>query len=60
MRKNGNNSSSQTTAIPERSSYHHPATATHERRCDNCGYKVALNECQQFKCKDCGTYIVSN
>ena len=41
----------------ERSSYHNNSMQQ-ERRCDSCGYRVAINECQQFKCKDCGTYIV--
>ena len=42
----------------ERSSNHHYSSMQQERKCDSCGYRVAINECQQFKCKDCGTYIV--
>ena len=50
MIKNGTNSGSNnnySTAV-ERASYHNPQPSggqTQERRCDNCQYKVALNEC---------------
>ena len=30
-----------------------------ERQCDSCRYKVPLNECSSFRCKDCGPYLVS-
>lgn len=43
----------------ERSSYHHPPSSNNDRKCDNCEYKVTLNESSTFRCKDCGTYIVS-
>lgn len=43
----------------ERPNYHHPPASTQDRKCDNCGYKVTLNESSTFRCKDCGTYIVS-
>ncbi len=68
MRKNGtstNNANSyggggSSTAVSERQNYHNPPTSgTDKRQCDSCRYRVPLNECTTFRCKDCGTYIVS-
>ena len=42
----------------ERANYHNPPSSSSDRKCDNCRYKVPINECSTFKCKDCGTYIV--
>ena len=59
-------SSSGPSGASERASYHSSGAAssnnssTQVRQCDNCQYRVPINECQQFKCKDCGTYIVGN
>jgi len=50
---------SQGSVPSERSSYHHPPSSISDRKCDNCRYKVAINECTTFRCKDCGTYIVT-
>ena len=59
MKKTGLANSLGPHGASERSSYHHPSASAQDRRCDNCKYRVQMNECQQFKCKDCGTYIVS-
>ena len=72
MKKNGNNkdNSYSTTSgngggtslsNSERSSYHNPSsqTSSSDKKCDNCRYRVTINECTTFKCKDCGSYIVS-
>lgn len=45
-----------TSPTNERTSYHQNATT--ERKCDSCKYRTPLNQCQTFRCKDCGTYIV--
>ena len=58
MRKTGNNSNYR-SGPSERSSYHNAPPSTTDRKCDNCRYKVAINECSTFKCKDCGTYNVN-
>jgi hypothetical protein len=48
------------TGPSERSSYHNPTSlSSSDKKCDSCRYKVSMNECTTFKCKDCGTYIVS-
>ena len=58
MKKNGLNSNY--SSVPsERSSYHHPPASGSDRKCDNCRYRVPINECSTFRCKDCGTYIVN-
>ena len=45
-----------TSSAPERSSYHNSSTTiassnassmmSQDRKCDSCGYRVAINECQ--------------
>ena len=30
-----------------------------ERKCDSCKYRTPINQCTTFRCRDCGTYIVS-
>ena len=57
MRKTTNNSNYR-SGPSERSSYHHAPPVNTDRKCDNCRYKVPINECSTFKCKDCGTYNV--
>lgn len=41
----------------ERTGYHQNAST--ERKCDSCKYKTPASQCQTFRCKDCGTYLVS-
>lgn len=41
----------------ERTGYHQNAST--ERKCDSCKYKTPATQCQTFRCKDCGTYLVS-
>ena len=31
-----------------------------ERICDSCKYRTPMSQCTTFRCKDCGTYIVSD
>lgn len=58
MKKNAINSN-HGPGPSERSSYHRPPPSSSDRKCDDCNYKVPINECSTFKCKDCGTYIVN-
>lgn len=35
------------------------AASGQERKCDSCKYRTPINQCTTFRCRDCGTYIVS-
>ena len=58
--KSKTNNSNFGASYSERANYHHSSSSANDRYCDACTYKVAINECSTFKCKDCGTYIVNN
>ena len=30
-----------------------------ERKCDSCKYRTPINQCTTFRCRNCGTYVVS-
>jgi predicted RNA-binding Zn-ribbon protein involved in translation (DUF1610 family) len=66
MKKNGinrdNNYGNSVSTANERSSYHNPpsSNSSQDKKCDSCRYRVPINECTTFKCKDCGSYIVSD
>ncbi len=42
----------------ERLGLHDPPSSSQDKKCDSCKYRVTLNECHQFKCRNCGTYYV--